>query len=142
MEVYNNKLIQKMQRNMGISCWEEFEGDDFYNELRRQVLILTTEDEEDDRYSNEIKNSNKVEMKSYSVLQPAGVHFSWSGDKEDNNKVPKWLSDLWRKGNRDEVFNGTGVFIPHIVKSRRRNKPRRKNTEGGKAYRPVAAGNC
>ncbi|KAK4357583.1 hypothetical protein RND71_023193 [Anisodus tanguticus] len=118
---------------------DEFEGDDFYDELRRQVLILTAEEDED-YYGKkkEIKNSNRVEMKSLVFQQPKGIQFYWYGDREDNNKVPKWLSDLWRNGNRDEVFNGTGVFIPHIVKSRRRNKSRRKNTERGKAYKPVA----
>lgn len=99
---------------------DEFEDDDFYDELRRQVLTLTAEDEENYvQQSSEIKNSKRVEMKSLVLQQPKGIQFYWHGD---NNKVPKWLVDLWTKGNRDEVFNGTGVFIPHIVKSRRRNK--------------------
>ncbi|KAJ8547681.1 hypothetical protein K7X08_011267 [Anisodus acutangulus] len=134
--------MEIFKRNMG-NFRDEFEGDDFYDELRRQVLILTAEEDED-YYGKkkEIKNSNRVEMKSLVFQQPKGIQFYWYGDREDNNKVPKWLSDLWRNGNRDEVFNGTGVFIPHIVKSRRRNKSRRKNTERGKAYKPVATGNC
>ncbi|KAK4376481.1 hypothetical protein RND71_002777 [Anisodus tanguticus] len=136
--------MEIFKRNIG-TFRDEFEGDDFYDELRRQVLILTAEEDEDyyGHQSNEIKNSNRVEMKSSLVLQqPKGIQFYWCGDREDNNKVPKWLSDLWRKGNRDEVFNGTGVFIPHIVKSRRRSKSRRKNIERGKAYKPVGTGNC
>ncbi|CAN4121887.1 unnamed protein product [Withania somnifera] len=80
-------------------------------------------------------------MKSLVLQQPKGIQFYWYGHIEDCNKVPKWLSDLWRKGTGDEVFNGTGVFIPHIVKTRRRNKSRRKNNERGKAYKPVATRN-
>ncbi|KAH0674932.1 hypothetical protein KY285_022733 [Solanum tuberosum] len=123
---------------------DEFEGDDFYDELRRQMLILTTEDEEDyvQQSNDQIKNSKRVEMKSLVLQQPKGIQFYWYGDKEDYNKVPKWLLDLWNKGNRGEVLNGTGVFIPHIVKSRRRNKSRRKNTERGQIYKPVSTGYC
>lgn len=100
---------------------DEFEGDDFYDELRRQILILTSEDEEEC-----VQQSNKkvqVGALKLPLCMGSGIQFYWYGDnKEDNNKVPKWISDLWRKGNTNEVFNGTGVFIPHIVKSRRRNK--------------------
>ncbi|MCD7466268.1 hypothetical protein HAX54_002826 [Datura stramonium] len=136
--------MEIFKRNIG-TFRDEFEDDDFYDELRRQVLILT-EEEEYVQQSNEIKNSNRVQMRS-SVLQqqqPKGIQFYWYGDNsEDDNKVPKWLLDLWRKGNyKDEVLNGTGVFIPHIIKSRRRNKSRRKNTERGKAYKPVTTRNC
>ncbi|CAN4124772.1 unnamed protein product [Withania somnifera] len=80
-------------------------------------------------------------MKSLVLQQPKEIQFYWYGDIEDSNKAPKWLSDLWKKGNRDEMFNGTGVFIPHIIKSRRRNKSRRKNTEREKAYKPAATRN-
>ncbi|KAM3328344.1 hypothetical protein P3S68_033036 [Capsicum galapagoense] len=120
---------------------DEFEGDDFYDELRRQILILTSEDEEEC-----VQQSNKkvqVGALKLPLCMGSGIQFYWYGDnKEDNYKVPKWISDLWRKGNTNEVFNGTGVFIPHIVKSRRRNKSRRKNTERGKIYKPVATRNC
>ncbi|XP_055809716.1 uncharacterized protein LOC129879977 [Solanum dulcamara] len=135
--------MEVFKRNIG-TFQDDFEGDDFYDELRRQILILTAEDEEDyvQQSNDQIKNSKRVEMNSLELQQPKGIQFYWYGDKEDYNKVPKWLLDLWRKGNRDEVLNGTGVFIPHIVKSRRRNKSRRKNSERVKTYKPVASGNC
>nr|GLL35389.1 uncharacterized protein LOC109163026 [Ipomoea trifida]GMD33999.1 uncharacterized protein LOC109163026 [Ipomoea batatas] len=62
--------------------------------------------------------------------------FNWTGVK-DGSRVPQWMVELWRKENRDGGFSGTGVFIPHIVKSRRRHKPRRKNNERGRVYKPV-----
>nr|GMD32572.1 uncharacterized protein LOC109163026 [Ipomoea batatas] len=131
-------MQQKVHKNM--SSWEEFDGDDednndvFYAEIRRQVMQLTAEDEdEENQNTNRERGSSK--QKGFTVLQP-GFQFNWTGVK-DGSRVPQWMVDLWRKENRDGGFSGTGVFIPHIVKSRRRHKPRRKNNERGRVYKPV-----
>lgn len=65
-----------------------------------------------------------------SALQP-GSYFNWWESENYANTAPTWLVNLWRNGN------GTGVFIPHIVKSRRHNKPARTRNEKIKAFRQV-----
>ncbi|XP_019167292.1 PREDICTED: uncharacterized protein LOC109163026 [Ipomoea nil] len=130
-------MQQKVHKNM--NSWEEFEGDDednndvFYAEIRRQVMQLTAEDEDEEKQNTNKERGSK--QKGFTVLQP-GFQFNWTGIK-DGSRVPQWMVDLWRKENRDGGFSGTGVFIPHIVKSRRRHKPRRKNNERGRVYKPV-----
>ncbi|KAK4850671.1 hypothetical protein QYF36_008849 [Acer negundo] len=100
------------------------EDDVFYAELRRQILLLTADEDEDRldfvrrKHPNSIdakeRNSNTL-MSLSTTLQP-GSYFNWWGNPKSDS-VPTWLVNLWRNGNRNG--NGTGVFIPHIVKTRR-----------------------
>ncbi|KAK2971554.1 hypothetical protein RJ640_017923 [Escallonia rubra] len=108
--------------------------DEFYAELERQILVLTAEDDSDDFVDcSKVSNSMRAVKhgSSMCVIQP-GSYFDWTEDG-NTNSVPTWLLNLWRNGN------GTGVFIPHIVNSRRRNKPKKRNNEKGRTYRPVAS---
>nr|XP_027096824.1 uncharacterized protein LOC113716628 [Coffea arabica] len=114
--------------------WECDEDDLFYAELRRQVLVLTAEDDEDcqeNRHPNTGKLSHQnLNFSHVSKLQP-GCYYNWLGNDETES-APTWLFNLWKPGN------GTGVFIPQIIKSRRRYRPRKKNNERGRKYKPVA----
>lgn len=108
-----------------VHSFEEYEEEDdvFYDELRRQVLQLTAEDDDDvheDVYENKILN--RIEARKQgpyngpcSVPQPL-CYYNWPGNKEDCAAIPAWMLNLWRSGN------GTGVFIPQTVQSRRKNR--------------------
>ncbi|KAL3510846.1 hypothetical protein ACH5RR_030247 [Cinchona calisaya] len=127
-----------MQENMKINqrdIWECDEDDLFYAELRRQVLLLTAEDDEEcqeNRHPNTAKSlQQRFNTSPPSLLQP-GCYYNWSGNHE-NGSVPTWLFNLWKPGN------GTGVFIPQIIKSRRRYRPRKKNNERGRMYKSAVA---
>ncbi|CAI9779254.1 unnamed protein product [Fraxinus pennsylvanica] len=118
---------------------EEREEDDdvFFCELRRQVLLLTEEDSDDEELHENRNSPNMAEDRKHgsipmpSSVKPSGCFYNWSGNKEDY-AAPAWILNLWRTGN------GTGVFIPHIIQSRRKNKPRRKKkNERGRTYGQV-----
>ncbi|KAK9277398.1 hypothetical protein L1049_006941 [Liquidambar formosana] len=96
-----------------------FEEDDdvFYAELRRQILLLTADDNEDFAKPRIQKSRNVIKQGSNTSTASFPAHyFNW-WEKENCGSTPAWLSHLWRNSN------GTGVFIPHIVKSRRKPKP-------------------
>ncbi|XP_022852177.1 uncharacterized protein LOC111373829 [Olea europaea var. sylvestris] len=118
---------------------EELEEDDevFYCELRRQVLLLTAEDSDDEELDENRSSPNMAEARKHgsipmlSSVKPSGCLYNWSGNKEDY-ATPASILNLWRTGN------GTGVFIPQIVQSRRKNRPRRKKkNESVRTYRQV-----
>nr|GLL29721.1 uncharacterized protein LOC109164031 [Ipomoea trifida]GMD57194.1 uncharacterized protein LOC109164031 [Ipomoea batatas] len=134
-----------------MNSWYEFEvgseSDVFFDELRKQVLQLTADDDDEEfpgliegssRYLKNERGPNNKSSGSSSVVQ-LGCEYEWTGSM-DRSKVPQWLLDLWRTENKDAaaMFNGTGVFIPHIVNTRRRYKPKKKNNERGRVYKPVA----
>ncbi|KAL1556627.1 hypothetical protein AAHA92_12221 [Salvia divinorum] len=109
--------------------FEEEDDDVFYCELRRQVLQLTAEDDD-----NDVCEAKAMEVRKQGpyVVAPTPVcYHGWPGIKEDcSSAAPAWIVNLWRSGN------GTGVFIPQGVQSRRTNRSRRKNGRG-KAYKRV-----
>ncbi|KAK2971555.1 hypothetical protein RJ640_017924 [Escallonia rubra] len=115
--------------------YEKNEDDVLYVELRRQVLLLTADDDDDAFLNTKLPNVKRVIKKHANIAAHArmlpGGYFSWQ-ENESTNSVPAWLLNLWRNGS------GTGVFIPEIAKTTRRNKPRRKNNERGRMYKPVA----
>lgn len=88
----------------------EYEDAVFYSELRKQVLQLTADDD-DDVQEHKIKNSNAV------AAQREGRrgYYDWLQHKEEA-ATRAWIMNASRTGN------GTGVFIPQIVQSRRRNR--------------------
>ncbi|KAE8724634.1 BZIP transcription factor family protein isoform 1 [Hibiscus syriacus] len=110
------------------------EDDVLFDEIRRQILVLTADDE-DHQETDVIDSVSSVANKpgtrralgNLSSLQH-GRYFNWP-DTENTDSVPTWLVNLWRTGN------GTGVFIPHINKSTRRHRPGRVNRR--RVYRPV-----
>ncbi|CAA0808990.1 Unknown protein [Striga hermonthica] len=101
----------------------EHEGDGFYHEIREQVLQLTAEDDGFDEENREIKNQNTMAARhglSNVSAQIKRGYYNWPASKDEENSVPAWIVNLWRCGN------GTGVFIPQIAPSRRRNRSRKK----------------
>ncbi|KZV13867.1 hypothetical protein F511_44918 [Dorcoceras hygrometricum] len=103
----------------------EDEDDLLFVELRRQVLQLTADEDDDEGEDrlHENKHSTTVETRKsspknslYGVTQ-SGSYYNWVVSKEDF-VAPAWMLKLWRKEN-----NGTGVFIPQVSQTRRKNKP-------------------
>lgn len=117
----NRKMIADTNLEFGSDPYLEFEcveDDIFYAELRRQVLLLTADDNEDFsdiKHSNSlstcIRGSNSLTSNYPTTLQP-GSYFNW-WEMENTDSVPAWLAKLWKNGH------GTGVFIPQIANSRR-----------------------
>ncbi|KAK4399926.1 hypothetical protein Sango_1098700 [Sesamum angolense] len=132
---FHGYLRQEKHTTKVYSSDQYFEEDDdtFYDELRRQVLQLTADDDED-AYENKILQSRKQGRKQglhtgpCSVRQPR-CYYNWPGNKEDCAAAPAWMLNLWRSGN------GTGVFIPQTVQ--RKNRSRRKKNEKGRTYKRV-----
>ncbi|KAK4430187.1 hypothetical protein Salat_1319400 [Sesamum alatum] len=120
--------------------FDEFEYDDddvFYDELRRQVLQLTAEDDDHDDEKEvlyENKNPNMIKAREQGLNHGATNdwgYYNWPRNKEDH-AAPAWTLNLWRTGN------GTGVFIPQITpQSRRKNRQRKKKNKGGRTNKAV-----
>lgn len=104
---------------------EDVDDDDvFYAELERRILLLiNTADENDDLMDTSYNSKNSRIRKSYldySLSQPDQSYFDWTESEGSSSySVPSRILNLWRSN-----VNGTGVFIPHTVKSERKNKPR------------------
>ncbi|KAL4609871.1 hypothetical protein ACB092_08G012500 [Castanea dentata] len=126
---------------MNIDSSLEYKGvkdgheDDIYAEIRRQILLLTADDDEDlpkdnpKSFGAAKRSSNSFKARCITGLQ-SGSYFYWWEDK-NTNSVPAWLASLWRTGN------GTGVFIPQAVKSRRSYNLGRMNNERRIIYKRV-----
>lgn len=99
----------------------EYEDDVFYSELRKQVLQLTAEDEDDDD-DQELVYGNKNVISSMVAVRKGGLndgprrYYNWP-QSEEGIAAPAWIMNLWKTGN------GTGVFIPQIVHTNKKNKP-------------------
>ncbi|KAF5745600.1 hypothetical protein HS088_TW07G01192 [Tripterygium wilfordii] len=120
-----------VKNDHNVECGDFDEYDDvFYAELRRQILLLTEEDEGEFEAG---KRGTKGLRIGRGVAAQPGSYFSWREDQADGNLVPTWLVNLWRTGNG----NGTGVFIPHVKYSRRRHRPGRRNNENKRMYKQV-----
>lgn len=99
------------------------EDDIFYSDLRKQVLQLTVEDEEEkEERVHGNRNVNMVTGQKQGFNRaprggppPDGGYYDWAGNKEDHT-APVWMLNLWRPGN------GTGVFIPQAVHAKKKNK--------------------
>lgn len=89
------------------------EDDSFYDELRRQILQLTAEEDDvdEDMYRKKI-----IEARKQSPLHGPLRYYDWPGIKEDCIATPAWMLNLWRSGN------GTGVFIPQTLHSSGKNR--------------------
>ncbi|KAF5457663.1 hypothetical protein F2P56_021749 [Juglans regia] len=110
---------------------EHDNNDILYAEIRRQILLLTADEDDEDFQKTRRRNSSGVAKGrssknsltsacSYPAILQPGSYFNW-WENEDTNSAPAWLLNLWKNGN------GTGVFIPQIVKSRTYYKPGRMN---------------
>ncbi|KAL6538938.1 hypothetical protein OROMI_025264 [Orobanche minor] len=105
----------------------EFEYDDdvFYCELRKQVLQLTAEEDEDNENAVFCYEKNKISDMVVAAQQGLnnGIH-----ERVYYNWKPK---ELGRRGN------GTGVFIPQITPTPIKYKPRRKKGKKGRTQEKI-----
>ncbi|EEF33256.1 uncharacterized protein LOC8269712 [Ricinus communis] len=113
------------------------DDDAFYVELRRQILLLTADDEDEDPQPTRLpisvvdsrRGPSRLTSFSSCVLQH-GDYFHW-WESENTDSPPTWLVNLWKRNS-----NGTGVFIPQLVKSRRRYRHAGKTgNENSRIYR-------
>ncbi|KAI3696215.1 hypothetical protein L1987_79225 [Smallanthus sonchifolius] len=123
------------------------DGDDnaFYEELARQILMLTDEDDDDKAvYSNGVAELRRIPM-VYGGVESRPVarnmnYYSWS--ETGMQPVPSWMESLWSNGG-----GGTGVFIPSgaAAAGRRKRSGRRrynnnnamKSNDKGRVYSAV-----
>lgn len=93
----------------------ENEDDTFYAEIKRQILLLTSEDNEDlieSKSFNSIDVANDGLNKSISSFDcetrtQKRNFYLW--EAESVGSPPIWLVNLWKNGK------GTGVFIPQVT---------------------------
>lgn len=94
----------------------ENDGDDkFYAELERRILVLINTADEGDHS----KNSPMIGRTSNYSYRRDQSYFDWTESENPPSSVPTTILNLWRTN-----VNGTGVFIPHMVKAKRRNNNR------------------
>lgn len=104
----------------------ENEDDVFYAEIKRQILQLTTE-EDNEGFLGETKRLDLDPVMSHGVSKGSGSgyvfcrgvaggsHFcSWEAQSYGGSP-PVWLVNLWKTKNG----KGTGVFIPQAVRSKK-----------------------
>ncbi|KAF3431821.1 hypothetical protein FNV43_RR26557 [Rhamnella rubrinervis] len=111
------------------------EDDIFYAEIRRQILLLTADDEEEGLPESRNGSPNSWSSACKGVrggCYPSGNFNGWDSERRGLS-MPIWVSNLWRNGN------GTGVFIPKINNSRRNHRLRRNmnHERMTKIYKPV-----
>ncbi|KAJ6905860.1 hypothetical protein NC652_023575 [Populus alba x Populus x berolinensis] len=124
-----------MNRDQNLEHEGMNEDDVFYAEIRKQVLLLT-EDEDflQTRHLNST-SANKQRLKrlttTVTIAAQPGSYFScW--ESENSSSVPKWLGSLWRNDN-----GGTGVFIPRLVNPRTRQRSGKKRNGRRTIYNQV-----
>lgn len=104
----------------------------FYQELTRQILMLTDEDDDEKRACT---SDRPVVYSGVGYRPVARSHYNWS--ETESSSVPTWMERLWANGG-----GGTGVFIPSGVttrgygkRSRRRyNNKATKTNDRGRVY--------
>lgn len=88
----------------------ENEDDTFYAEIKRQILLLTSEDNEDlvesKSFTNDSLNQSICSF-NCATTTPRRNLYLW--EAENVGSPPIWLVNLWKNGN------GTGVFIPQVT---------------------------
>ncbi|XP_027938405.1 uncharacterized protein LOC114192788 [Vigna unguiculata] len=126
----------EMNSDPSVMSEAEYEDDTFYAEIRRQILLLTSEDNEDfdllqTRSFNSINVTDGGSARSvfrFSCASPPPSNFClW--ERHGSGSPPLWLVNLWKGGK------GTGVFIPQVA-SRKIHRPGKLNSRK-KVYRPV-----
>jgi len=114
-----------MNSDPSVMSEAEYEDDTFYAEIRRQILLLTSEDNEDfdllqTRSFNSINVTDGGSARSvfrFSCASPPPSNFClW--ERHGSGSPPLWLVNLWKGGK------GTGVFIPQVA-SRKIHRPGR-----------------
>ncbi|KAJ1385284.1 hypothetical protein SESBI_41800 [Sesbania bispinosa] len=115
----------------------QYDDDSFYAEIRRQILLLTSEDNEEllerKRFNpsgvgNGSSISNRSVFKSTSSPSTSSHFCSW--ETNSSGSPPDWLVSLWKNGK------GTGVFIPQAVTGRNNQRQGKMNSRR-QMYKPV-----
>ncbi|KAF9592705.1 hypothetical protein IFM89_026454 [Coptis chinensis] len=93
------------------SYFEADENDTFYADLRRQILLLIDDGDEEllQIESRVSQNTSMPSVRPKEIVYDAGLEPSNSLDCWKHNRVPL------KQVNTGNFSNGTGVFIPHIV---------------------------
>jgi len=94
----------------------QFDDDTFYTEIRRQILQLTSEDEDllVEKPFNKASVGGSTRL-PYNNTPPLANHFcSWEAQSSGS---PDLHVNLWKSGR------GTGVFIPQVVTGRKYQRP-------------------
>lgn len=96
------------------------DDDSFYEELKRQILQLTADDENAREDHAIVDHRRRISVSRKRISSDnMGSYFDWTyNEKTSSNTVPASIQNLWRNCNV-----GTGVFIPDVVMPRRRNRP-------------------
>ncbi|KAI4386463.1 hypothetical protein MLD38_004394 [Melastoma candidum] len=110
---------------MDVTSWEE---DEFYIELRRQILLLTADEDEDEDGFLDVRGYSRAFHGSNARQLPRGF---------DVIKKIHAGKGLTLQVDVPRNVNGTGVFIPTAGISRRGGHPGRNNQRKG-AYKQVA----
>ncbi|CAL1408262.1 unnamed protein product [Linum trigynum] len=148
-EMQSSDRERRSQRND-----DDYDCDDdaFYAEIRRQILLITAGNGDDDdeidgnrRRCGRKRPPTRGGRVLLQVAPSAGRYFSWCeetdrifGDSSSSSSLsssvstPDWLVNLWSNNKASGSVVGTGVFIPQIVKSGGRSRPRRRRNEGNK----------
>ncbi|KAL7603704.1 hypothetical protein Lser_V15G15121 [Lactuca serriola] len=118
-----------------INSAQEVGNDAFYAELERRILTLIDDHDHTEFLSDTQKYSScsSTTKRRYDTVKQTGNYFYWNDDN-GGDSVPASILNLWRSNNK-----GTGVFIPRIVSSRSKNKPRRKGNNKGIVYKDVGS---
>lgn len=91
----------------------DYDDDAFYAELRRQILLLTDDEElPETQHSSPVRHS-RLGVQLLNPAVPSRSCFRWGEGEISGGTAPAWLLKPWGNGG------GTGVFIPHAVKPRR-----------------------
>ncbi|KAJ9554103.1 hypothetical protein OSB04_018148 [Centaurea solstitialis] len=117
------------------------EDNAFYEQLTRQILMLTDEDDDDMSMYRKVVTRNPV-VRGYggSTLEPM-KYYSWS--ETGRCSVPSWMERLWAKEGSGGGGGGTGVFIPTVRSGGKKSGKRRysdkgkRNNDIGKMYSVV-----
>ncbi|TKY69383.1 hypothetical protein E2542_SST05656 [Spatholobus suberectus] len=112
----------------------QFDDDTFYAEIRRQILQLTSEDDEDlvvkQRFNQaSVGNGGSTRLAYNSTSPPPASHFC--SRETHSSGSPDWLVNLWKSGR------GTGVFIPQVVTGKKYQRPGTINSRK-QIYKPEA----
>jgi hypothetical protein len=109
-----NLVIMEMNSEEPSVFFEaENEDDTFYAEIKRQILLLTSEDNEDLVETKSFDNthvtnddSNRLVSGFNGSITPTRKFDLW--ETGSSSSPPVWLVNLWKNGK------GTGVFIPQV----------------------------
>lgn len=116
--------VQQNKMNINVKTEDSFEFDEddvFYAEIKRQILLLTADEDEDEKFlgKNRSRSHSFKKQRPYKSagLIPSPIQYG------TGNPLTRWENeDCYSEAIRTAAKpfgngNGTGVFIPQIRKS-------------------------